>query len=301
MKAELGADHPHTLTSMNNLAEGYQNAGQIAQALPLWEETLKLMKAKLGADHPHTLASMGNLAAGYWSLKQLDKSVPLFEQLLPLQEKKLGRNHSNTLHTVANLGVNYKDAGRLAEAIPLLEEAYRASRKVSTLRWVGTPLLEAYATAKKPVETRKLIGELIADARMNLPKDSPQLAGQMATFGLTLLEMRAYADAEPLLRECLSIREKKEPEAWTTFNTLSMLGGALLGQKKYADAEPLLVKGYDGMKAREKTIPPQGTTRIPEALDRLIALYTATNKPKEAKKWRAERAKYPAPPPKKNR
>jgi len=72
-----------------------------------------------------------------------------------------------------------------------------------------------------------------------------------------------------------------------------MLGGALLGQKKYADAEPLLLKGYEGMKQREKTISPQGATRLPEALDRLIELYTATNKPDEVKKWRAERAKYP--------
>jgi hypothetical protein len=91
----------------------------------------------------------------------------------------------------------------------------------------------------------------------------------------------------------LAIREKTQPDAWTTFNTQSMLGGALLGQKKHADAEPLLLKGYEGMKQREKTIPPPGKVRLPEALDRLIALYTATNKPDEAKKWRAERAKHP--------
>jgi hypothetical protein len=72
-----------------------------------------------------------------------------------------------------------------------------------------------------------------------------------------------------------------------------MLGGALLGQKKYAEAEPLLLKGYEGMKAREKSIPRQGSTRITEALDRLIELYTATNKPDDVKKWQVERAKYP--------
>jgi hypothetical protein len=74
-----------------------------------------------------------------------------------------------------------------------------------------------------------------------------------------------------------------------------MLGGALLGQKKYADAEPLLVKGYEGMKAREKDIPPPAATRIPEALDRLVELYTATNKPDEVKKYQELRAKYPTP------
>jgi eukaryotic-like serine/threonine-protein kinase len=53
------------------------------------------------------------------------------------------------------------------------------------------------------------------------------------------------------------------------------------------------LKGYEGMKQREKSIPAQGRTRISEALDALIELYTATNKPDEVKKWQAERAKYP--------
>jgi serine/threonine-protein kinase len=51
------------------------------------------------------------------------------------------------------------------------------------------------------------------------------------------------------------------------------------------------------MKAREKAIPPQGSIRIPEALDRLVELYTATNNPDAIKKWQAERAKYPAAAP----
>ena len=128
-----------------------------------------------------------------------------------------------------------------------------------------------------------------------LPKDSPQLAGVLAQTGLVLLELKKWAEAEPIIHEALAIREKTHPDAWATFNTQSMLGGALLGQKNYAEAEPLLVKGYEGMKTREKTIPQHGggELRLPEALDRLMELYTAINKPDEAKKWQAERAKYP--------
>jgi uncharacterized protein HemY len=121
--------------------------------------------------------------------------------------------------------------------------------------------------------------------------ESPAYAGELAMLGLNLLTQQKWSDAEPILRECLAIREKKEAKAWTTFNTQSMLGEALAGQKKFAEAEPLLVKGYDGLKAREKTIPPQGRARIPEALDRLIAFYTALDKPEEVKKWQAARAK----------
>jgi len=50
------------------------------------------------------------------------------------------------------------------------------------------------------------------------------------------------------------------------------------------------------MKGREWTIPPPGLARIPDALDWLLELHTATNKPDEVKKWQAERAKYPPAP-----
>lgn len=53
------------------------------------------------------------------------------------------------------------------------------------------------------------------------------------------------------------------------------------------------------MKQREKTIPPQGRIRLPEALKRLIQLFTETDKPDEMKKWQAEREKVPKLPEKK--
>jgi tetratricopeptide (TPR) repeat protein len=287
---------------MSNLAAAYQAAGKRDRALPLFEETLKLRKAKLGAEHPDTLTSMNNLAGLYWRQQRLDRSIPLFEETLQLREKNLGRQHPDTLQTRANLGVNYKDAGRLAEAIPLLEVAHAAAKKHPRLRWVGSQLLDAYVKDGRPSAAAKgLVAEMLEDARKHLPPDGPPLAGQLASLGLVLLQLKEFPEAEPLLRECLAIREKQQPDDWRTCNTQSMLGGALLGQQKYADAEPLLLKGYEGLKARAKAIPQNGggELRLPEALDRLIALYTAINKPDEAKKWRAERAKYPtvAPPP----
>ena len=286
-------DDRYILGVIRKLAEVYRDTGQLDKALPLLEEFFMLSKAKFGPDHLNTVSSMNDLAFCYWSLKRLDKSVPLFEELLPLREKTLGRNDKDTLIAVANLGVNYKDAGRVAEAIPLLAEAYRASKKLPSLDSIGPILVDAYVQAGKPAEAAKLVEELVADARKQLPKDGQQLAGMLAQCGSILLETKTYAEAESLLREALDIREKTQPDAWTTFNSQSMLGGALLGQKKFADAEPLLLKGYEGMKQREQTIPPQGVIRLPQALDRLIEFYTATDKPEEVRKWQAERAKYP--------
>jgi eukaryotic-like serine/threonine-protein kinase len=237
---------------------------------------------------------MNNLAGAYWRAQRLDKSIPLFEETLKLKLANLGRDHPDTHQTRANLGVNYKDAGRLKDAIPLLEKSYQAAKRVPDLHWVGLQLLDVYAKDGNLPEATKLGAALLLDIHKRLPAGSPQRAQELATLGLLLLQSKAFVESEPLLRECLAIREKTQPDAWSTFNTRSVLGGSLLGQKMYADAEPLLLAGYEGLKQREKSIPPQGAIGLPEALDRLIEFSTATNKPDQVKKWQAERAKYPA-------
>ena len=91
-----------------------------------------------------------------------------------------------------------------------------------------------------------------------------------------------------MLRECLAIREKTQPDVWLTFNTRSHLGWALLGQKKYAEAELLLLAGYEGMKKREAKIPAQGKVRLTEAIERLVELYDKTGAKGKAAAWRKE-------------
>ena len=51
-EAKLGADHPDTADSLNNLAELYRSTGRSAEAEPLYQRALKIREVKLGADHP---------------------------------------------------------------------------------------------------------------------------------------------------------------------------------------------------------------------------------------------------------
>jgi hypothetical protein len=210
------------------------------------------------------------------------------EALLKLRESKSGRQHPDSLMAAANLGVNYKEADRLNEALPLLEEAYRESRKHVKLRFVREHLVKGYLQSGKREAAAQIQKEILADAR-KLPKESPKLIGQLCSVGLSLIQTRNFVDAETLLRECLAICENGQLDVWQTFNVRSLLGGALFGQKKYADAEPLLLLGYQGLKQREQAIPPRSRKAIPEALERLIELSTAMNRPDEVKKWQAEK------------
>jgi hypothetical protein len=61
-KRVLGAEHPSTLTSMNNLAFTWQGTGRETGALRLMQQCVQLRKCILGVDHPHTLSSSTALA-----------------------------------------------------------------------------------------------------------------------------------------------------------------------------------------------------------------------------------------------
>jgi hypothetical protein len=110
----------------------------------------------------------------------------------------------------------------------------------------------------------------------------------MALLGSSLIHQGKWSEAEPILRECLAICEKSQPDDWDTSNTRSLLGGSLMGQKKFAEAEPLILAGYEGMKAREAKIPVPSKPRLIEAADRVVQLYEAWGKNDKAAEWRGK-------------
>ena len=116
----------------------------------------------------------------------------------------------------------------------------------------------------------------------NLGSDHPDTHQTRANLGVN------YVESEPPLRECLAIREKTQPDAWSTFNTRSVLGGVEELRRRRTAALGRL----RGSKAAGEVDPAARRIRLPEALDRLIEFSNATNKPDQVKKWQAERVKY---------
>jgi tetratricopeptide (TPR) repeat protein len=264
------------------------------EAETLFQEVLKGRTAKLGADHLDTITTRHDLAVLYWLTKRLDRSIPLFEEVVKQRKKKLGTLDPKTVIALANLGVNYRDAGQLSSGIRCLEEALAAIHASPgpippPLRWVPGELARTYNQARQFAKAEPLYRAFLQQATQQVGADDPRTAGLMAQLALNLLAQNKHAEAETMLRDCLAVRDKKQPDEWTTFNTRSMLGAALLGQKKYAEAEPLLNEGYEGMKQRQDKIPePSRKLRLTEALERLVQLYEAMDNQKEAARWRKE-------------
>jgi serine/threonine protein kinase/tetratricopeptide (TPR) repeat protein len=289
-RAKSGVDHPHTLVCMSNLAGGYVSTGNLELALPLLEEALRLKRVKLGLDHPATLLSMNDLAVGYKAAGKVDSALPLLEETLKLRRGKLGPDHPDTLQTLNNLAATYQAVGKVNLAVPLSEEACEKTKAklgpdhpLSLTAAVN--LAVSYLAAKQPAKALPLFQDFLERQRKRLG-DNPALAELLAGVALKLLQAEESAAAEPILRECLAIREKHNPNAWNTFNTRSALGGSLLGQQKYAESEPLLLSGFEGMKQRETQIPLEAKVRLIEAMERLVRLYESTNDKDKAAEWR---------------
>ena len=62
LRKKLGADHPSTLTIMNNLAFTWKEQGRDAEAVGLMKECVRLQQWILGADHRHFISSSIALA-----------------------------------------------------------------------------------------------------------------------------------------------------------------------------------------------------------------------------------------------
>ncbi len=110
----LGAEHPATLTSLNNLAGTVFALGDLAGARKLQEEILNIRSRALGAKHPATLTSMGNLAVTLRAQGDLAGARKLQEETLKILRRVRGPQHPDTLTSMSNLAETLFAQGDLA-------------------------------------------------------------------------------------------------------------------------------------------------------------------------------------------
>jgi non-specific serine/threonine protein kinase/serine/threonine-protein kinase len=269
---KLGADHTDTFTTLDGLARAYHCAGRTVEAVALYEEVRDARMKQLGADHPLTLTALDGLAGAYLSAGKTAEAVALFKQVRDARVKTLGADHPHTLNTLAGLAGAYEAAGKPERALPLFQQAAVGIEKRQFLHQnagliVGA-LSDCHERLKQYDQAEAWRRKWLEVVKERSGPESLPYASELAALGLKLLKQKKWIDAEPVLRECLALRERQEPDAWTTFNARSMLGETLTGQKNYAQAEPLLLAGYEGLRRLEADIPPQGRVRLTQALER---------------------------------
>ena len=227
----LGAEHPDTLSSMNNLASTYRAQGRMEEALALEEEELEKSRRILGAEHPDTLSSMNNLALTYRAQGRMEEALALQEEALEKSRRILGAEHPGTLTSMNNLALTYRAQGRMEEALALQEEALEKRRRIlgaehpDTLTSMNN-LASTYRAQGRMEEALALEEEALEKRRRILGAEHPDTLTSMNNLALTYRAQGRMEEALALQEEALEKRRRilgaEHPDTLTSMNNLAL-------------------------------------------------------------------------------
>jgi non-specific serine/threonine protein kinase/serine/threonine-protein kinase len=289
----IGYDNIDTLNTSDTLVALYIAQSRYPEARALLEKGLDSYRRMYGPEHPFTGREMFGLAKvllGEGSYPQAEK---LLEQLQALYQRVYGPRHPNVFYVQSSLGQTYVEDGKTAQGIPLLEKTVENLRAMAgpdprDILKVEMAVGWAYDSTGDLARAERIWEHSLQDYR-NLGKDDePNAADAAELLGQNLTKQRKYEQAEPLLRQALSIREKKDPDGWGRFRAQAFLGACLAGQRRYAEAEPLLLSGYDGMRQGVSRMPAKQKKWIRSTGEQIVDLYSQWSKPEQAAQWRAK-------------
>jgi serine/threonine-protein kinase len=288
-RAEFGESDASTLLTMSNLAVVYSHQDKYAESARLNRKVLAIQRQTLGAEHLDTLRTMNNLGVDYSKLGRFDDAERLYRQLLDIRRRVQGAEHPNTIFTANNLAVVYaRQGGNAAEAEKLYRETLDLQRRIlgpdhpdtlltmDNLGLLFTHQPDRYAAAEE-------ILKQTAEARRRvLGAMHPDTLQSQISLGVAEILQLKYTEAEGSLRGTCDAYEQAKLQVWQRYYCEAMLGASLEGQKRFAEAEPLLVSGYQGLRARENSIPANARNALTRAGEWLARLYTEEGKPELA-------------------
>lgn len=123
-RKQLGAQHPETGVTMNNLANVLLALGSLAEAERMQRRALEILESALGK-HARVAVAASNLADVLRAKGETRNARQLYERALAIDEKVYGPDHSEVAADLENLASLLEEAGDPSAARRLRERAAR--------------------------------------------------------------------------------------------------------------------------------------------------------------------------------
>ena len=232
----LGADHPTTAGSLNNLGALLDSQGDTAAARPYYERALRIREQVLGPEHPDIATSLNNLGGLLRSQGEYGAARPYYERALAIYEQVLGPEHPDTASSLNNLGALLDSQGDTAAARPYLERALHIREQVlgpdhpdtaNSLNNLGMLLQSQgeYAAARPYLERALQIWEKV------LGPDHPHTAQSLNNLAILSYDQQDLPEARRLMQQALAIWEKRlgpdHPDTQRSRQSLAVIEEAL--------------------------------------------------------------------------
>ena len=199
------------LEGANDIAQAYESAGRLGEAIALYEQVLADRIRVLGPDHPDTLSSRNSLAYAYISVGRLADAIALYEQTDADSVRVLGPDHPDTFVSRNNLAFVYELVGRFDEAITLRRQTLDdcvwifGEEHAETLA-SRSYLARAFRAAGRLDEAIPLYEEVLADRMRILGADHPDTLTSRNNLAYAYRAAGRLADAMALYEKVLADR-----------------------------------------------------------------------------------------------
>jgi tetratricopeptide (TPR) repeat protein len=254
-KKVLGAEHPHTLCGIENLAVIYSRQGKWNEAEQLELQVLDMRKKLFGTEHPDTIISMGNLAYTYLNQGKWDEAEQLDVQVLEMRKKLFGAEHPVTLLSMANISRRYIHQGNFSGAEQLNVQVLDMRKKILGAEHPETIvsmeyLAHIYLSQGKWNEAEQLQDQVLDMRKKLFGAEHPDTLRSMGNLSKTYAEKGNFNEAEQLMIQVLDKRKKLlGAEHLDTLGSIGNLANIYSRQGKWNEAEQLEVRVLDmGMK-----------------------------------------------------
>ena len=250
-KKLLGAEHPRTLLSMENLVYTYLGQEKWNEAEQLGIQVLDMRKKVLGAEHPHTLLTMGNLAYTYLGQGKWDKAEQIGAQVLDIKKKVLGAEHLHTLLTMGNLAYTLLSQEKWYEAEQLGVQVLAMKKKLLSAEHPYTlismnDLANVYLGQRKWNEAELLGLQALDMSKKRLGAEHVHTLRCMGNLAVTYSIQGKWDKAEQLGIQVLDMKKKLlGAEHPHTLISMRELARTYYEQRKWNNAEQLEVQVLD--------------------------------------------------------
>jgi tetratricopeptide (TPR) repeat protein len=209
----LGAEHPDTATSLNNLARLLKSQANYEGARPLYQRALEIYEKTLGPEHPWTATALNNLARLLQDQGDYEEARPLFERALAIRDKAQGAEHPDTAESLNNLGGLLDSMGDYQGARRLYERALAIRGKVLGAEHPATAVslnnLASLLYDQGDYEgARPLFERALAIFEKVLGPEHSETATNLGNLAFLLQSQGAYEAARPLFERAVAIFEK---------------------------------------------------------------------------------------------
>ncbi len=286
-REHYAGDHPEVATRLNNLAVLLYEHEDYSQAELRFREILE-MRQRLDQKAPEHFKTKSNLAMTLLRRGNLEEAEVLCAEVLEarLELYKANPDDLDVATSRHNLAAVYYAQGVFEKAEPLLRKALatRQRRLGSRHTRVATvlDLLGSVLAAQGRVEEAEQTYDEALTMRRSLLKEEHRAVAKTKKNLAALLTPRDPARARVLVTEALEVFNRVRPDGWDAAEAESVLGMILTASGGYQEAEPYLTEGYRRMAGLRSS----RTYRSRLALERILDLYQAWNKPEEFEQYR---------------